>query len=121
MDLHIAKTERAGGNISIQSQYDLLMMRAHLIFYKDTIKTFRKAQQKGNNWKATDSILQELKDSFLFDYENTPKEARLEFEPKKETQLVANNVDGRKRGRPIPEAEQCENCKKAMWKLQKAA
>ena len=85
------------------------MKRAHPIFYKDTIKSFRKAQQQTLGWRVTDSILQELKDSFLFDYENTPKEVRLEFEPKKD--LVANNANGRKRGRSIPDAEQCTYCK----------
>ena len=42
MDIHIAKSERAGGEITIKSQIDLLMKRANPIFYKDVIKEFRK-------------------------------------------------------------------------------
>jgi len=113
MDFHIAKTERSGGTISLQSQFDLLMNRANPLFYKDTIKAFRKKQQdKKDKWQLTDTVLQDLKDSLLFDYENTPKEVRLEYEPKKEKPFAANNVDGRKRRSPIPESEQCAYCKK---------
>ena len=116
MDLHIAKTERAGGKISLQSQYDLLMKRANPIFYKDTIKAFRKKQQEGKqDWRVTESILQDFKDSLLFDFENTTKEVRMDFEPKKEKPFTANNVVGRKPGQrrsSIPESEQCEYCKK---------
>jgi hypothetical protein len=56
MDIHIAKTERAGGKISIRNQIDLLMKRAHPIFYKDVIKDFRK-KIKSSEWTYSDENL----------------------------------------------------------------
>ena len=115
MDIHIAKTERAGGQILIKNQIDLLMKRAHPIFYKDVIKDFRK-KIKSTDWVYSESNLGLLKDALQFDLENTPEEVRMQYEPKQKSISSANNAqryrEKAKNLSQIPESEHCEFCKK---------
>ena len=116
MDIHIAKTERAGGEIPIKNQIELLMKRAQPIFYKDVIKDFRK-KIKSKDWEYTEANLNLLKDALQFDFENTPEEVRMQYEPKQKTTSTANSAhqqrfkEKRKKS-PIPESEHCGLCKK---------
>jgi len=108
IDLHIAKTERSGGVISHQNHFDLLMKNANPIFYKDTIKDFRKRQQSPQ-WAMSESTVEELRDALQFDYENSPAEVIAEYSSK--TTPSANSVVKRSKRKEIPEFEHCEKQK----------
>jgi hypothetical protein len=108
IDRHIAKTERAGGVISHQSHFDLLMKKANPIFYKDTIKDFRRRQQSPQ-WAMSEAMVEELRDALHFEYENSPAEVKAEYSSKTANSAVTEKK--RSKRKEIPEAEHCSYCK----------
>jgi len=111
IDEHVKLTARAGGSITVNQQFNLLMRTAHPKLYQSVISNYRK-KQLVSSWEINEKELQNLKDDLAVEFESTPKEVLEEYIDKKPTANNANNVQNRPAKKTIPLNEQCEYCKK---------